>query len=156
MTPSKARWIGLTIAAFSVGCGGGTDALGRELAALRSELVKMRADQSVLTDRLAAVERNSRSIQPPVTPRSSPGGGDRPSLAVVHVDPGADAAPPRQGTGEPAAALLQGDEDASADADAAGPRPLLRSTPDGGVVAVADHEGVPARKPDARAPVRKR
>jgi hypothetical protein len=128
-----ATWVGLAIAALAAGCGGNSDALERQIAGMRSELVKMRAEQAVLTDRLAAIERSGRSPQPRAAGRPSPAGPDRPALEVVRLEPG--AAPPDrpelmvQAVAPPGAEPQPDDE---------GARPLLRSTPDGGVIAVTD------------------
>ncbi|AKT42623.1 hypothetical protein [Chondromyces crocatus] len=150
MSLPNARWIGLAIAALSAGCGGNTDALEQQLATTRAELVKVRADQAVLADRLAAIERAGRDRLSSPAPRTSPAGGDRPALAVVHMDPSMmPANPPPASGGEPGVALQ--DSGVDTDPDAEGPRPLLRSTPDGGVITIADPSNPPARKPSPRA-----
>ena len=104
------------------GCSSGHDPVAKELADLRSEVVKLRADTSVLNERVDALEiarGTFRGGSPAPAPASS---GARPPLDVVRLGPG-EAAP------------------ASEDADADSPRPVVRGS--GGGVTV--EEPAPSR-----------
>jgi TolA-binding protein len=83
------------------GCASGHDAADKELAELRTTVTKLRAEQTLLSERVEALEGGRRAAGGP-----APGAGssDRPDLEVVHVDP---------------------DPGDAADAD--GPRPVIRA-----------------------------
>ena len=140
-TLQDARWIGLAIAALASGCGGGADTLEHQLRSVQSELIRMRAEQAVLSDRLAAMERSTRDRRPSAAPPPTAAGRDRPSLDVVRLEPTAVVPP-----AEPAPALRPpkpepappGVGGPAADPELDEPRTLLRSTPDGGVIVVTE------------------
>lgn len=85
--------MGFALAALATGCGGGSDAMNQQLSELRAQIVKVRADNAVLTDRLDSLElsRNGRSqgAQRPelVTAPPAPPASDRPALEVVRLAP---------------------------------------------------------------------
>jgi hypothetical protein len=139
----EVRWVGLAVAALAAaGCGGGKDAIEREVAGLQAELAKVRADNAVLAGRLDALERAGRprgAGEP--APASAPRPSDRPDLEVVRLAP-PDSGPP---TAAPAPAFAPAAVSAPAPASAHAPapapasapdepRPLLRSTRGGEVV----------------------
>lgn len=109
-------------------CGGGHDASEKQLNELRSEIVKLRAQTAVLTERLDAVEiaqgtfRGARAgdksagADAPAKPGGS--AGDRPDLTVVKLRPEPPPEPAPAGEAEP-------DE---------GPRTVIRSVGGGAVV----------------------
>jgi tol-pal system protein YbgF len=80
-----------------VACGGARDATEKELSELRSDLTKLRADQSRTQERLDALEIargglrsvGGAAIDP--APTSRPSDTDRPDLAVVRLAPDADS-----------------------------------------------------------------
>jgi len=162
-----ARAIGLVIAALAAGCGGSSDAMERQLGEMRADLVKMRADHAVLADRLEALERAERAeragaprAQAAAEPRR-PSSSDRPDLEVVRLVPASDADPPPPAAPPPPPRSAH---DAATESSvgptelpemADGPRPVLRSTRDGGVT--ADAPGAPRPRlsaPPPAAPIR--
>ncbi|WP_437317709.1 MULTISPECIES: hypothetical protein [unclassified Sorangium] len=92
--------MGLALAALAAGCGGGRDAVEQQLAELRAELVRVRADNAVLADRVGSLER--ARVAPRVAARpdeaepraASPEELDRPDLEVVRLAPEDDGARP--------------------------------------------------------------
>ncbi|WP_206079625.1 hypothetical protein [Polyangium spumosum] len=126
--------------AFSVsGCaGGGQEALRKEIASLRQEVGRVRADNNILAARVETLELSStklaaRGNAPASANASTSAEDDRPSLDVVHLAPTAEG-----GTAAalaPIAGAPAEDDDTSAsnEADDA-PRPLLRSTARGEVI----------------------
>ena len=101
-----------------VSCGGARDATEKELSELRSDLAKLRSDQSRTQERLDALEiargglrgGGAAATDGPSPP--SPSDPDRPDLAVVRLAPDAD----------------------SDDTDADTPRPVVRSVGAGGTI----------------------
>ncbi|AUX39188.1 uncharacterized protein SOCE26_005700 [Sorangium cellulosum] len=88
--------MGLSLAALAAGCGGGRDGVERQLSELRAEIVRVRADNAVLADRLGALERarvaaRSSAPAPAAAPSEEP---DRPDLEVVRLAPDGDGARP--------------------------------------------------------------
>ncbi|WP_437677311.1 hypothetical protein [Sorangium sp. So ce131] len=92
--------MGLSFAALAAGCGGGRDGVERQLSELRAELVRVRADNAVLADRLGALERarghargaaRPLATEPAAAPSEEP---DRPDLEVVRLAPEGDGARP--------------------------------------------------------------
>jgi tol-pal system protein YbgF len=91
----------LTATPGLVSCGGARDATDKELSELRSDLTKLRSDQSRTTERLDALEiargglrsgGAAAAIDAPSAPR--PIDSDRPDLAVVRLAPDVDADDP--------------------------------------------------------------
>lgn len=124
------------LAALALGCGGGHDAVERQLAELRAELVRVRAENAVLTERVVSLELSRGAAGGPArSPEaearaaspSSDEEPDRPELEVVRLVPeGGDGAPP----------------------------PVLRSTA-GGVV-LEETPGAPPEGPPSSTPSRRK
>ncbi|XXX77746.1 hypothetical protein WMF30_03090 [Sorangium sp. So ce134] len=95
--------MGLALAALAAGCGGGRDAVEQQLSELRAELVRVRAENAVLADRVGSLER-SRVAAPRGAARPdaaaaegrapAPEELDRPDLEVVRLAPEDDGARP--------------------------------------------------------------
>ncbi|WP_433932894.1 hypothetical protein AB3662_01875 [Sorangium cellulosum] len=122
--------LGLSLAALAAGCGGARGAIvDRQLAELRAELVRIRAENAVLADRVGSLElsRGGRLDVARAARAEAAGAAearaasqeepDRPDLEVVRLAP--EAAP---GT------------DAEPQTDGAARPPVLRSTAHGVVV----------------------
>jgi hypothetical protein len=104
MSPSRAPGVQgalLVLAALLFGCGGGHDAVEKELGELRAEVAKLRATQASLTERLDAIDiergafakgaasatsGTSAPAAPPPGPSARPA-SDRPDLDVVRLSP---------------------------------------------------------------------
>ena len=117
----------LAAAAFVLGCGGASEATEKELAALRTELAKVRADQAAFGERLDVLEMHSGRLRrgdapPAAAATADPGGADRPALDVVKLAPEGSA---------PEAA------------DAEGPRTVIRGS---GASTVVEERGAAAPK----------
>jgi tol-pal system protein YbgF len=101
-----------------VSCGGARDATEKELSELRSELTKLRSDQSRAQERLDALEiargglRSGAVATVDAAPPPRPIDPDRPDLAVVRLGPEVDPDDP----------------------DADTPRPVVRSVGAGGTI----------------------
>ena len=116
------RWCAFALAVLFaapglVSCGGARDATDKELSELRSDLTKLRSDQSRTQERLDALEiaRGGPGSSAPVSdaaPAPRPIDIDRPDLAVVRLAPDADPDDP----------------------DADTPRPIVRSVGSGGTI----------------------
>jgi hypothetical protein len=84
------------IAALTAGCGEQKDATDKQLAALRAEIIKVRADTAVLADRLNALELARDGFRGGARPQNAATGGapepepDRPELDVVRLAPESD------------------------------------------------------------------
>jgi TolA-binding protein len=117
------------LAALSAACSGGHDVAAKEMSDLRAEIVKLRADNTVLAERIDALEiaRGTYRGGPASAATAAP--EDRPALDVVRLGP------PAGGT-----------DTSSDDADSDTPRPVVRSS--GGAVVV---EEKPAAKGGAAA-----
>lgn len=131
----RALSLAFPLVALLTGCAGGRDAASTQIAELRAEIVKLRAEHAALAERIDNVElgRSTLAKQP-----AAPGApdavsapkpeGDRPAMDVVRLSPS------------------EGDGDADSDA----PRPLIRAVGPGGVVQERskDKAAPPAKKPD--------
>jgi outer membrane murein-binding lipoprotein Lpp len=104
--------------ALGAGCSSGHDATAKELAELRAEVTRLRAQQAALGERVEAIEIDRGSFGKNAAPAAAPAspGGDRPDLAVVRLSPS------------------EGDGDADSDA----PRPVIRAAGDGGSIQKGD------------------
>jgi hypothetical protein len=130
-------WAALcAFAAALSGCGGATQDLQKQVDALRSELLKTRADAAALGERLDALEL--RGAKPaagastaPASPPTKTAEGDRPTLEVVKLGPGGAAPAPTT----------------AADADD-GPPAVLRSNGKT-VVQEGGPKAAPGKKPPA-------
>jgi hypothetical protein len=136
--------IGLCVVALAAGCGAGADATEKQLAELRAELVKLRTDRAMLSERLDALER-SRGQGPAAAPRPA-AEPDRPELSVLRLDPE---------DREPAAALQGAAPDPPDDLQPEGARAVLRSTRGGDVILDAPHATGPAKTPALYPPPRR-
>jgi hypothetical protein len=100
----------LPCVAWLAACGGAHDATEKQISDLRSEVVKLRADNAALAERLDGVEL--RGTRPRATPGPAPAAEvatrEQPQLDVVRLAPEGGAA--------------------ADDADAEGPRPVLRGS----------------------------
>ena len=116
------RWCAFALAVLIaapglVSCGGARDATEKELSELRSELTKLRSDQSRTQERLDALEIARGGLRGAAAvsdggPAPRPIDPDRPDLAVVRLAPDADPDDP----------------------DADTPRPVVRSVGAGGTI----------------------
>jgi len=99
----------LPCVALLAACGGAHDATEKQIADLRSEVVKLRADNAALAERLDGVEL--RGTRPRATPAAAAptevAAREQPDLDVVRLAP---------------------EGGASDDPDAEGPRPVLRGS----------------------------
>ncbi|WP_438017864.1 hypothetical protein WMF18_01680 [Sorangium sp. So ce315] len=104
--------LGLSLAALAAGCGGGRDAIvGRQLAELRAELVRMRAENAVLAERVGSLELSrgradaprARSTGAADARPAPPDEPDRPDLEVVRLAPEPEVAPQFDGAARPPA-----------------------------------------------------
>jgi tol-pal system protein YbgF len=114
--------IAVPLAALAAACGGGGDATQKQLDQLRNEVVKLRADNAALGERLEALELRSGGSGK----KSGAAGEDRPSLDVVKLTP---------------------DGGSSDDPDAETARPVVRVTGAGGTITEEKGKGtgVPQR-----------
>jgi tol-pal system protein YbgF len=116
------RWCALALAVLFaapglVSCAGARDATDKELSELRSDLAKLRSDQSRTQERLDALEiarggLHSGAAVSDAVPAPRPVDSDRPDLAVVRLAPETDPDDP----------------------DADTPRPVVRSVGSGGTI----------------------
>jgi hypothetical protein len=133
-------------------CGGSSGAIQKELAEIRQDLVKLRVQNIILTERLDSLDAARRP--PAASAASAAGDPDRPSLEVVRLSPEAPGKAQPGAAGEPAAGSHaqeppdQGDPKGSAD-PLAGPRPVLRMTGKGSPSTVPAQKKDPL-KPNAR------
>ncbi|WP_434045192.1 MULTISPECIES: hypothetical protein [Sorangium] len=140
--------LGLSLAALAAGCGGGRDAIvDRQLAELRAELVRSRAESAVLADRVGSLElvrggprgaaraEAAGAAEARAASKEEP---DRPDLEVVRLAP--EAAP---GT------------EAEPQSDGAARPPVLRSTAHG-VVVDETPGGTPPSSPPPSTPSRRK
>jgi hypothetical protein len=120
--------------ALGSGCGAGHDAVVKELAELRAEVVKLRAAQGAIAERVDGLEIHAgtfaKGAAPPgaappgAAPSAPPGGGDRPDLAVVRLSP----------------------SDGDGDADSDAPRPVIKAEGNAGTI----HKGDGRKPKDAQ------
>jgi outer membrane murein-binding lipoprotein Lpp len=100
------------------GCGGGSDALKKQVTSLETQLTTVRADQDRLEERMAALE-----LSAPVPSRAAkgttPAPVEHPRLKVIHLSP--DQAGPAADPGGPPS---------TDGADSTGRRPAIRGTGD--------------------------
>lgn len=133
------------VALMSVGCAQGGDSTHKELAAIQQELLRMRAENAILAARLDALE-TTRARQQTAETKASPAASandDRPPLDVLRLAP---TAQPSTTTDKPHAASPH-DPSASNEVDPDEPRPVLRSTGRGEVVAQSPRPSKPPAPP---------
>jgi hypothetical protein len=115
-------------------CAGSSDAMQKELSDIRSELVRLRAQTAILTDRLDSMETAARRVSaaPRAPVQEDP---DRPALEVVHLAPEPRASAPPQASAEapadrpsPRQAQDGGRAETQAGPPAGDSRPVIRLT----------------------------
>lgn len=120
--------LGLVLVALPA-CGGGHDASEKQIDALQTEIVKLRAQTSILAERLDALELAQGKFR---GERGGPGGGDARSRAgaAARAEGEGDA-----GEDRPPLDVVRLSPDSQGDeGDDEGPRPVLRSVGGGGVI----------------------
>jgi hypothetical protein len=125
----------LAVAIVSVGCAKAGDSTHKELAAIQQELVRMRAENAILMARLEALETTrSRQTTSETTPKPTVASDDdRPKLDVLRLAPTSDPAP-ATATDKPRVAM-QDEATQPGEVEQDEPRPVIRSTGRGEVVA---------------------
>lgn len=118
---------------MSVGCANTGEATNKQLAAIQLELGKLRAENAMLSARLEALEvsRAHPTTPPSAVKSTSTKDDDRPKLDVLRLAPTADQA----STPDKPQATEQADATHSPEVEQDEPRPVLRSTGRGEVVA---------------------
>jgi len=95
--------LGLVALSLATGCGGGHDALEKELGELRTEVSRLRAQSAQLSERVDQMDARARAVGttapvgaalPAPAPVVSARDGDRPVLDVVRLTP------PSEGDGD--------------------------------------------------------
>jgi hypothetical protein len=135
----------LAFAAASVGCASDGDSTRKEMASIQQELVRMRAENAILMARVEALEvTRTRQGSVEAAPKSAIShDDDRPKLDVLRLTPTPEA--PSQ-TDKPSPAAQ--DKTAPSDeVDQDEPRPVLRSTGRGEVVAQSPRPPSPPAQP---------
>lgn len=129
---------------LSVGCANAGDSTHKELAAIQQELVRMRAENAILTARLEALETTrTRQTAPEAQAKPAAADDDRPPLDVLRLTPTSEPSPttdkPRADAPNdtPPAEELEQDE----------PRTVIRSTGRGEVVAQSPRTSKPTSQP---------
>ncbi len=138
------------VAAVSVGCAKAGDSTHKELAAIQQELGRMRAENAILTARIETLETTrTRQTTTEATPKSAvTGDDDRPKLDVLRLAPTSDPSPP---TDKPHAAT-QNQATPSGEVEQDEPRPVIRSTGRGEVVAQSPRTPKPLSPPSPPSP----
>ena len=129
---------------MSVGCAKAGDSTHKELAAIQQELVRMRAENAILSARIETLEaaRTPQTVSE-AHPKTTAADDDRPQLGVVHLAPTPEPVPttdkPHAGAtnSPPPADELEQDE----------PRTVIRSTGRGEVVAQSPRPAKPTSQP---------
>jgi len=133
------------VAVASTGCAKGTDSTHKELAAIQQELGRMRAENAILMARIEALEttrpRQTTSDVAPKPPLSAD--DDRPKLDVLRLAPTLETSPTtdKPHAASPDHALPSGDVEQDE------PRPVIRSTGRGEVVAQSPRTPKPPSQP---------
>ncbi len=109
--------------ALSIGCAGGREGTEKELAELRAEITRLRADGAALTGRVDQLEIDKGSFAKGAAADPAKA-TDRPDLNVVRLAP-------QEGNG---------------DADADGPRPVIRAVGNDGSVKKDKDKAKPSKK----------
>jgi hypothetical protein len=129
---------------MSVGCAKAGDSTHKELAAIQQELVRMRAENAILVARIEALETTrTRQTTSEAPAKPAARDDDRPPLDVLRLTPTPEPSPttdkPRAGATNdtPPADELEQDE----------PRPVIRSTGRGEVVAESPRTSKPTSQP---------
>lgn len=118
----------LALAICAGGCANSGDPTHKQLAAIQQELGRMRAENAILMARIEALE-SARTKQLPAenSPKNSPTpDDDRPKLDVLRLTPTAEPIPKSDKPND-LETVVEGDPDE--------PRPVIRSTGRGEVIA---------------------
>ncbi|MBK9261821.1 MAG: hypothetical protein IPM54_18715 [Polyangiaceae bacterium] len=134
----------LAVATASVGCAKDGSPTRKELSAIQQELVRMRAENAILMARVEALETTRT---PKAAPESAPKAAvsadeDRPKLDVLRLTPTPETSPQAD---KPAASKDETSTASEVDQDE--PRPVLRSTGRGEVVAQSPRTSKPPVQP---------
>jgi hypothetical protein len=140
----------LAVALVSVGCAKGGDSTHKTLAAIQQELGRMRAENAILMARIDALETTrTRQTTSDVAPKpAATGDDDRPKLDVLRLAPTSD---PSSATDKPHAAV-QDEAAHSGEVEQDEPRPVIRSTGRGEVVAQSPRSSKPPAQPRPATP----
>jgi len=134
----------LAIVFMSVGCAKTGDSTHKELAAIEQELVRMRAENAILTARIEALETTrTRQTASEVPPKTTAADDDRPPLGVVRLAPTPE---PSSSTDKPHAGATN-DTSPADELEQDEPRPVIRSTGRGEVVAQSPRPSKPPSPP---------
>jgi hypothetical protein len=135
----------LAVALVSVGCAKAGDSTHKELAAIQQELGRMRAVNAILTARIEALETTrTRQTTSEAAPKTAVNrDDDRPQLDVLRLAPTSDSSPT---TDKPRAAT-QDEATHSDEVEQDEPRPVIRSTGRGEVVAQSPRTPKPPSQP---------
>lgn len=127
-----------------MGCAQASDPAHKELAAIQQELVRMRAENTMLTARIEALETTrTRQTASEAPGKTTPADPDRPELSVVRLAPVAETSPTTDKPHAGATNTLPPAEEPDQDE----PRPVIRSTGRGEVVAQTPRTSKPASPP---------
>lgn len=142
----RMRILVCTLAAtvLSVGCAKDGDSTHKELAAIQQELVRMRAENAILAARIEALETTrARQATSEAPAKAAAIDDDRPPLGVLRLVPTPEASSttdkPRAGATNDAPPADEPEEDE--------PRPIIRSTGRGEVVAQTPRTSKPTSQP---------
>jgi hypothetical protein len=138
------------VAIASVGCAKAGDSTHKDLAAIQQELGRMRAENAILMARIEALEtiRTRQTTSDPNPKSRATGNDDRPTLDVLRLAPTSDASPT---TDKPhVSASEQTTQSGEVDQDE--PRPVIRSTGRGEVVAQSPRTPKPPSLPSPSRP----
>ena len=122
----------LAVALVSVGCAKAGDSTHKELTAIQQELGRMRAENAILMARIEALETiRTRQTTTEATPTAAVKiDDDRPKLDVLRLAPTSAPSPP-----DKPHAATHDEATQSGEVDQDEPRPVIRSTGRGEVVA---------------------
>jgi len=118
----------LALAIFAGGCANNGDSTSKQLAAIQQEMGRMRAENAILMARLEALEsaRNKQMPAESTSKGSTTTDDDRPKLDVLRLTPTAETTPK---TDKPH------DLETTGEGEPDEPRPVIRSTGRGEVIA---------------------
>lgn len=141
----------LAVALVSVGCAKAGDSTHKELTAIQQELGRMRAENAILMARIEALETTrTRQTTTETTPKAAVANDDdRPKLDVLRLAPTSTPSPP---TDKPHAATHE-ETTPSGEVDQDEPRPVIRSTGRGEVVAQSPRTPKTPSPPSLQRPV---
>jgi hypothetical protein len=128
----------LALAIFAVGCAKNGDSTHKEMTAIQQELGRMRAENAIMMARIEALEAGRTNQAPAATTsKATPtGDDDRPKLEVLRLAPTPEAAIK---TDKPNVA-----DETTGEVEPDEPRPVIRSTGRGEVIAQSPRPTKPA------------